>query len=138
MARKTGSQPQGVGRLRRAASAVKRAFSRRSREPQTLETAPATAPQPQRARSRTPRTAARPTQRQTDIPVDVLESVYTPPVTSSKTSFRSDGEDHHRDQEFARGVGDERWNDEDHFTNKSGDPRIGTHRRSYEPNEAHE
>ena len=32
-------------------------------------------------------------------------------------------------------MGDERWNDEDHFTNRSGDPRIGTHRRSYEPGE---
>ncbi len=30
---------------------------------------------------------------------------------------------------------DERWNDEDLFTNKSGDPRIGTHRRTYEPAE---
>ena len=33
------------------------------------------------------------------------------------------------------GVSDERWNDEDRFTNKSGDPRIGTHRRTYEPAE---
>ena len=34
------------------------------------------------------------------------------------------------------GVSDERWNDEDRLTNKSGDPRIGTHRRTYEPAEA--
>ena len=32
-------------------------------------------------------------------------------------------------------MSDDRWNDEDHFTNKSGDPRIGTRRRTYEANE---
>jgi hypothetical protein len=41
-----------------------------------------------------------------------------------------------RDQESALGVADERWNDEDRLTNKSGDPRIGTHGRTYEPGEA--
>jgi hypothetical protein len=38
-------------------------------------------------------------------------------------------------QEMAGGYADERWKDEDRFTNKSGDPRIGTHHRKYEPNE---
>ena len=61
--------------------------------------------------------------------------MYTPNQTSLKASFRSTGEDRQRDQEFASGYADERWNDEDHFTNKSGDPRIGTHGRSYEPDE---
>ncbi|MBV9478174.1 MAG: hypothetical protein JO315_19065 [Acidobacteria bacterium] len=80
---------------------------------------------------------ARPTRRpQTDIPIDVLDSAYVPPLTSSKASFRSDGADHQRDQEFSRGVADDRWNDEDRFTNKSGDPRIGTHGRTYEPEES--
>jgi hypothetical protein len=68
--------------------------------------------------------------------MDVLENAYTPQHTSSKAGFRSDGADHQRDQEFARGAADDRWNDEDHLTNKSGDPRIGTHRRTYEPNES--
>jgi len=80
--------------------------------------------------------AARPTRRETDIPLDVLDAVYTPRATSSKASFRSDGLDHQRDQEFAFGRADDRWNDEDRYTNKSGDPRIGTHRRSQEPDEA--
>lgn len=74
--------------------------------------------------------AARP-----DIPLEVLDRTYTPPQTSLKASFRADGEDRQRDQELAGGYADERWNDEDHFTNKSGDPRIGTHHRKYEPNE---
>jgi hypothetical protein len=65
-----------------------------------------------------------------------MDRPYTPPLTSSKASFRSDGADHERDQELAMGVADERWNDEDRYTNKSGDPRIGTHRRTYEPAEA--
>lgn len=61
--------------------------------------------------------------------------MYTPTQTSLKASFRSDGSDQQRDQEPAGGFSDERWNDEDHFTNKSGDPRIGTHGRNDEPGE---
>jgi hypothetical protein len=68
--------------------------------------------------------------------MDVIERAYVPHDTSSKASFRSDGSDHQRDQEFAMGVADDRWNDEDRLTNKSGDPRIGTHRRTYEPAES--
>ena len=131
MARKTETKSKGTGRLRKAAGAVKRAFSRGRRaaaEPvETVEARGASAqPAPQ---------TARPVVRQTDIPLDVLDAAYTPPNTSSKAGFRSDGADHQRDQEFSRGVADAAWNDEDHFTNKSGDPRIGTRRRTYEPNE---
>ena len=80
---------------------------------------------------------ARPIQRPTDIPLDRLENAYTPTQTSVKAGFRTDGADHHSDQEFARGVDDDNgWNDEDRFTNKTGDPRIGTHGRTYEPGEA--
>ena len=79
---------------------------------------------------------ARPAKREADIPLDVLDRAYTPPRTSSKAGFRADGADHQRDQEFGRGVADdERFNDEDRYTNRSGDPRIGTHRRTYEPGE---
>ena len=78
---------------------------------------------------------ARPTQRQTDIPLDRIEGTYSPTQTSLKAPFRSSGADHQSDQEFARGVDDNHWNDEDRFTNKSGDPRIGTHGRTYEPGE---
>jgi hypothetical protein len=78
---------------------------------------------------------ARPARRQPDIPFEILERTYTPSQTSLKASFRSNGEERERDQELAGGYAGERWNDEDHFTNKSGDPRIGTHHRKYEPNE---
>lgn len=138
MGRNMESKSGGLGRLREAAAdVVKRVFSRRHDEeaPVTAEAAPArsaASAQPERtAESGTARTV----RRQADIPLDVLDRAYTPPVTSSKSSFRSDGVDHHQDQEFSRGVADADWNDEDHFTNKSGDPRIGTRRRSYEPNE---
>ena len=137
MGRNIESKSGGLGRLRDAAAdVVKRVFSRHHDEeaPVTAEAAPA------RSAATAQRTAepgtARTVRRQTDIPLDVLDRSYTPPVTSSKSSFRSDGADHHQDQEFSRGVADADWNDEDHFTNKSGDPRIGTRRRSYEPNEA--
>jgi len=119
--------------LQRAASAVKRLFSRGR---MLDDSAPDQVPEGRRARPKREVHAARPTQRQADIPLEILDSVYTPPMTSSKASFRSDGADHHRDQEFALGRADSEWNDEDRYTNKSGDPRIGTHRRRSEPEEA--
>ena len=149
MTRKQEMQSKAPGRLRKAADAVKRVFTRehsaeesvrdasagreRNASPNTTEATARTA-QPKRPRTTAPQTA-RATRREADIPLDVLDRAYTPPVTSSKTSFRSDGADHHQDQEFSRGTADLNWNDEDHFTNKSGDPRIGTRRRTYEPNE---
>jgi hypothetical protein len=141
MARKQAKQAQGIGRLVNAAKAVKKMFTRgRDQETEPMQSS-ATSRTSSRERSTagsseqssTPR---RVTQRQTDIPLDLISGTYTPPDTSSKAGFRSDGSDHQRDQEFAMGVADERWNDEDQFTNKSGDPRIGTHRRTYEPAEA--
>ena len=77
----------------------------------------------------------RPRQPQTDVPFDLISNVYSPTQTSLKGPFRADGDDHQRDQELANGYADERWSAEDRFTNKSGDPRIGTHGRSYEPGE---
>ena len=81
------------------------------------------------------RQQAQPRRVATDIPMDRLDDVYSPTQTSLKAPFRADGADHQRDQEFANGLADDRWNDEDRFTNKSGDPRIGTHGRTYEPGE---
>jgi hypothetical protein len=78
---------------------------------------------------------ARPAHRQTDIPLDQIEHAYTPTQTSLKGPFRTSGAERQRDQEFGDGTGDGRWHDEDRFTNKSGDPRIGTHGRTYEPGE---
>jgi hypothetical protein len=80
-------------------------------------------------------TQARTTRRETDIPMDQIENAYTPTQTNFKAPFRASGADRGRDQEFGRGVSDDRWNDEDRLTNKSGDPRIGTHGRTYEPGE---
>jgi hypothetical protein len=78
--------------------------------------------------------AARTKQPRTDVPLDLIASTYSPKQTSLKTSFRSDGADRQHDQEMPVGASD-RWQDEDHFTNKSGDARIGTHGRNYEPGE---
>ena len=79
--------------------------------------------------------SSRPTKRTADVALDELANNYTPGHTSLKTSFRERGVARTRDQEMAGGFSDDRWNDEDHFTNKSGDPRIGTHGRTYEPDE---
>jgi len=133
MARKSIGQSKGLSRLQGVASAVKRLFTRgrsTSEDPQSIRSAPM-----QSAASTSPTPSSRNNRIVADIPLDVLERTYTPQHTSSKAGFRSDGSDHQRDQEFALGVADDRWNDEDRITNKSGDPRIGTHRRTYEPAE---
>ena len=79
---------------------------------------------------------SRPPRRETDIPMDRIASTYTPTQTSLKAPFRISGADRERDQEYSKGDGNDRWKNEDRFTNKSGDPRIGTHGRTYEPGEA--
>ena len=79
--------------------------------------------------------AARAPRRSAEIPLDVLNQTYTPTQTSLKSPFRITGDERQRDQEIASGYADERWSEEDRLTNKSGDPRIGTHGRRYEPNE---
>jgi len=81
-------------------------------------------------------TKSRPTKRTTDVPLDVVARTYTPQQTSLKSSFRATGADQQRDQDvISRGRADDGFGDEDHYTNKSGNPRIGTHGRTYEPGE---
>lgn len=139
MARKSAMQTKAMGRLLGAAKSLKRMFTRghdvTESEPQMQSSGSSRTSSSTSERS-TGQTTGRVLRRPTDIPLDVIGQTYTPPVTSSKAGFRSDGSDHQRDQEFAYGVADDRWNDEDRLTNKSGDPRIGTHRRTYEPAEA--
>lgn len=138
MARKQAKQTKGIGRLAGAAKAVKKLFTRgrRTQESEPMQSsATSRTSSPERSATQSAAAPPRVTHRQTDIPLDLISRTYTPPATSSKAGFRSDGSDHQKDQEFAMGVVDERWNDEDQFTNKSGDPRIGTHRRTYEPAE---
>jgi hypothetical protein len=137
MARKQAKQTKERNLLHDAANVVKRLFTRGRRAEQ--ETEPVRSASERQSSQSTMSNAASParvTRRGSDIPLDVLDRSYTPAATSSKASFRSDGSDHQKDQEFAFGVADDRWNDEDRITNKSGDPRIGTHRRTYEPAEA--
>ncbi len=94
----------------------------------------AAAPAPAPARPQAAPVTARPKRTQTDIPLDLIAATYSPRQTSVKASFRSNGADQQNDQEMPLGAGD-RWQDEDHYTNKSGDARIGTHGRSYEAGE---
>lgn len=127
------------GVISRAAGAIKRVLKRKSADaPVQMDVdTPKKMGIPSRGRNKAgDAKAARLAKRTSDIPMDVLDNTYTPRLTSGKAGFRSDGADHQHDQEFAAGVADERWNDEDRLTNKSGDPRIGTHKRTYEPGEA--
>jgi len=132
---RTTKHAKEEGAFERVTTAVKRLFGR-GRSADTSAAEPAmTAAAPTRKKARNEGLKARATRREADIPLDVVDRSYTPPMTSSKASFRTDGADHQRDQEFAFTSADERWNDEDHYTNKSGDPRIGTKQRTYEPGE---
>ena len=124
-----------AGPLRRAAKAVGRLFGRGRTDRSAAEVNESyEAPSSPQRKQQAPQTA-RPARREADIPLDVLDRTYTPPVTSSKASFRSDGSDRQRDQEMLPATVDERFLAEDRYTNKSGDPRIGTHGRTYEPGE---
>lgn len=134
----TKSKSKGLGRLRQAAQAVKRVFTRKREESDTAPRVAAersTASTPKPAPRTEPTSVARPlqpvnsTRSDTDVPLDVLNRSYTPQMTSSKGSFRSDGSDKEKDQELTPRTASDTWNDEDHYTNKSGDPRIGTHGR---------
>jgi len=136
MARREKFTQQKKSRLTRVKSAVSRTAKEvpaRLRPAKRTEEKRATPALPKPRRPGNGK--ARPTRRQPDIPLEILERTYTPKQTSLKASFRTTGEERERDQELARGYADERWNEEDRFTNKSGDPRIGTHHRKYEPNE---
>jgi hypothetical protein len=132
--------PRGgrIARMRSAITRNARTLGAKIRHPRRKmeEPQPAMESAPKRAAS--PRPSARRTTRATDVPLDLISRTYTPTQTSLKGPFRVSGDDQHRDQELAGGFSDERWNDEDRITNKSGDPRIGTHRRTYEPGERDE
>jgi hypothetical protein len=95
-------------------------------------------PAPMARKATTPKEPSRGKRIQTDIPLEQLAQSYIPSQGASKAGFRATGRDQQSDQEFAIGVADDRFNAEDVFTNKSGDSRIGTHRRSYEPGERKE
>ena len=124
---------KGGGILSRAISAVAGALKRRTGKKATA--AAATNPVPTRKNKGGTAKAARVARREPDIPMDQIADTYTPTQTSLKAGFRATGEDRSRDQDYAKGAADTRWNDEDRMTNKSGDPRIGTHGRTYEPGE---
>lgn len=128
-------QKQGKSAVKRAGSAIARTARKLTTKLNPLKRAAKTAEKPARvARPKAPAAKARAVKRQSDVPIDLLAQSYAPSQTSIKTSFRSDGADHYNDQEIPFGT-DERFENEDHFTNRSGDARIGTHGRSYEPGE---
>ena len=140
MTRNQSKRSKRGGRLRRAAMRVKKIFSRHSEEPVAREASSRDdREQPIRStperRSAEPAAHGRPARRESDIPIDRFDREYLPAQTALRSGFRSDGSELQRGQDLATVAADERWNDEDLFTNRSGDPRIGTHGRSYEAGE---
>ena len=127
MRTKTGKQGS-KGLLQRAAASLANALTRK-----TAKKTPMAMKAADDGNGSTPKQTRRP-KRESDIPMNRIDEVYTP-QTSLKGGFGGNGADRSADQEFAGGFSDDRWNDEDRLTNKSGDPRIGTHNRTYEPGE---
>ena len=122
-----------VARARQAVSRLAKKVTSRVRS--TKPRAAAAAAPPRKASKAAKPKAARAPRRSADIPIDVLNPTYSPTQANLKSPFRITGDERQRDQEIASGYADERWSEEDRLTNKSGDPRIGTHGRRYEPNE---
>lgn len=131
MARKSAVRRAGtaIARTAKKLTSKLRPGKRKKAEPVVAKATKRATPKVKTARAK-PRPAARATKRTSDIPLDVVARTYAP-QTGAKTPFRGNGADRQRDQD----VPVEGWNDEDHYTNKSGDPRIGTHGRAYEPGE---
>lgn len=115
-----------LARMRGAVTRAARKLFRRGTADERMEA-------PARSAASAAERRGRPRRLQADVPLDLISNAYTPTQTSLKGPFRASGADHQRDQDDV--LGEERWNDEDRLTNKSGDPRIGTHGRSYEPGE---
>jgi hypothetical protein len=132
-AKKAGAAKSSGARgiVKRVVSTVVAALGRRKAAP-----ADATNQTGARKSGGVPAKTARGARRQPDIPMDEIAAAYTPTQTSLKGPFRASGADRQRDQDYAGAIADDRWNDEDRITNKSGDPRIGTHGRTYEPGES--
>jgi len=142
--RKVSEEGSGQGALRKAASSVGKVVRKAAsklRPGSRTAAAKSTATTSQKATSKNSKSsqstqpASRAPRRQADIPMDAIAAAYTPPQTGMKSGFRSDGRDRQSDQDLIPSAADDRFNDEDRITNKSGDPRIGTHRRTYEPGE---
>jgi hypothetical protein len=107
--RDTSSKTAKRGRVRRVAAQVSnsitRVFRRREESPQVEPPTPVAA--------RPPAPTARPVKRESDFPLDL--QMYTPHQTNMKTGFRDDGRNRQIDQEFALGVADDGFLDEDVF-----------------------
>ena len=139
MARRADSTPRKA--LSRVAGAVKRTAKKvtarlHRAKPEEVAVKESRPRLPHQPTAQAAQPMARKRRPQTDVPVDALVNAYAPAQTSLTGPFRANGAPRQRDQEMSRGVADDRWNDEDHLTNKSGDPRIGTHGRTYEPGES--
>lgn len=137
MKRTNAKQSVAGNPLRRAAARLRRMFSR-AEQPTATRGDGRDVETPIATMAEVPREGAPAIHRPhatSDVPLDQLATAYQPAQTSLKSSFRADGADRERDQEYVTGAGDGTWNDEDRFTNRSGDPRIGTHGRTYEPGE---
>ena len=132
---------KAASKVKRAAKkiqpAAKRAVVTATGKARVASRRPAKATTPAPASKRPPQPATRPQR----VPLGgaVLpartEDEHTPQQRSTHAPFRSGGPSGRDiDQELPSELtSNDQFSDEDHFTNRSGNPRIGTHNRSHEP-----
>lgn len=119
--------------ISRAAASVKNVLSKLTGRSRAAESV---VPETSNPRETAAKSVPRVVRATSDIPMEQIEETYIPGQTSLKGPFRSSGADRGHDADLDDRYGDDKWNDEDRLTNKSGDPRIGTHHRTYEPGES--
>ncbi|HXI11657.1 MAG TPA: hypothetical protein VNM92_03315 [Thermoanaerobaculia bacterium] len=133
---KAGGKGGIVGVLRAAAGKIKKALGRKSAEPEAKSSRAGSAGKSSKSKgdgkavepSGTASASAR-----TSKPQGRTEP-YIPKQQSMHSSPMGSGKGRDRDEEAIAAEADrnEEFNDEDRLTNKSGDPRIGTHGRTYD------
>jgi hypothetical protein len=121
-----------VRAVKRAAAAVKPAKSRNTGSKATKKQAAKTAPRPA-AKKAAAKNAPRKVQRKSDLTAVDL-TTPTPSQMSQRGPFDKPRGARFRDVEAADAVvnTNEQWAEEDQFTNRTGDKRIGTRGRKYE------
>jgi hypothetical protein len=132
---------KAASKVKRAAKkiqrAAKRAVASAKEKARVSSRRPAKATTPAPAPKRPPQPASPPQRVPLGGAVLPLrsEDEHTPQQRSTHAPFRSGGPSGRDvDQELpAELKSNDQFSDEDHFTNRSGDPRIGTHNRSHEP-----
>ena len=126
-----------AGVAKKVAGAAKKATRRRAAASRgaaaTAKKASAPAKAAASKRRVAPPATPRPVQRRSDVAPSEIDTM-TPSQMSGKGPFDKHRGEHLHEEEARTSVANtnEQFSEEDRYTNRTGDPRIGTHNRDYE------